>query len=126
MKKFLLTCAVAAVLGVPAYAAAASGPTSAPTSAYEAIQKGEWREAEAMLRQALAQNPTDAPRLLNLAFVLQNMGRQDEAVKVYRQVLKLNGNPMVSVDDPNVLSRPARAKVLAKKGIASLEKPAEQ
>lgn len=122
MKKFVLTCAVAAVLGLPSFASAASGPTDA----YHAIQSGAWAQAETLLRQSLAQNPNDAPRLLNLAFVLQNLGRQDEAVKVYREVLKLDRNPLVSVDDPDTLSHPARAKPLARKALAAIVKPADQ
>ncbi len=118
MKKFVLTCALAAALSVPAVAAEGV--------AYDAMVNGQWSQAETLLRQALAQNPNDPSRLLNLAFVLQNSGKQTEAAAIYQQVLQLNFNPLVAVDDPYVLSRPERAKQVARKGIASLESTARR
>lgn len=114
MKKFVLSCALAAALSVPAFAAEGV--------AYDAMVNGQWSQAEALLRQQLAQNPNDPTRLLNLAFVLQNSGKQAEAAKVYQQVLQLNQNPLVAVDDPYLLSHPERAKQVARKGMAALEK----
>lgn len=114
MRKFVLTCALAAALSAPAFAAEGI--------AYDAMVNGQWGQAETLLRQALAQNPNDPSRLLNLAFVLQNQGKQAEAAGIYQQVLKLNQNPLVAVDDPYVLSHPERAKQVARKGIASIEK----
>lgn len=119
MKHILMTCAVAAGLfAVPVLASSASDSNGV---AYKAIIKGQWVEAENLLRQGLKQDPNDASRLLNLAFVLQNTGRQAEATSLYEKVLQLTGNPVVAVDDPYVLPQPMRAKSLAKKGMASLE-----
>lgn len=112
MKKFVLTCAVALTLGVPAFAA---------DTAYQAMVDGKWSQAETLLRQGLAQNPNDTSRMLNLAFVLQNSGKQAEAAAIYQKVLQLDSNPLVAVDDPYVLSRPERAKQVARKGMASIE-----
>ena len=123
MKKILAAGAVLAGLMIgPAFAATSSDANGA----YEAIAKGKWSEAETMLRQALAQNPNDAARLLNLAFVLQNTGRQTEAAGVYQKVLQLDQNPLVAVDDPYTLSKPARAKGLARQGMASIENVAKR
>ncbi len=119
MKNILMTSVFAAgLMSVPAFASStdASGP------AYDAILKGQWAEAESMLRQGLAQNPQDASRLLNLAFVLQNTGRQAEATGVYEKVLQLNSNPVVAVADPYTIAvHPTRAKHIARKGMATLE-----
>ena len=123
MKQILMTCVMAAgLMSVPAMASSsdASGPAS------EAILKGNWSEAETLLRQGLALNPNDASRLLNLAFVLQNTGRQTEAASVYEKVLQMDHNPVVAVDDPYTLPQPKRAKSLAKKGMASLDANKQQ
>lgn len=112
MKKFVLTCAVALALGAPAFAA---------DTAYQAMVDGKWSQAETLLRQGLAQNPNDTSRMLNLAFVLQNSGKQAEAAAIYQKVLQLDSNPLVAVDDPYVLSRPERAKQVARKGMAAIE-----
>jgi Flp pilus assembly protein TadD len=117
MKKFLIAAAAAVMMSASAYAAtvADTGP------AYQAMLDGKWSEAESALRQSLAQNPKDATRLLNLAFVLQNTGRAEEAAKVYQQVLQLDQNPAVAVYDEYTLSRPARAKQLARSAMAAIE-----
>ncbi len=117
MKNFLMAAAAAVLLGAPAYAAtvADSGP------AYQAMLDGKWSEAETALRQSLAENPKDASRLLNLAFVLQNTGRAEEAAKVYQQVLQLDQNPAVAVYDEYTLSKPARAKQVARSAMATIE-----
>jgi Flp pilus assembly protein TadD len=113
MKVLLTVCA--GVFLVSASAQADSGAV-----AYDAIQKGKWVEAEAQLRAGLKENPNDPMRLLNLAYVLQNTGRTAEANTLYQQVLKLERDPLVAIGlDSNV--RPARAKIIAKKGLASLE-----
>ncbi len=122
MKKLLMACTLAAgLMSVPAFAGADSNPGG---SAYDAIMKGKWAEAESLLRQGLAQNPNDASRLLNLAFVLQSTGRQAEASGVYGKVLQLSQNPVVAVADPYTLSQPARAKRVAKKAMAAIESAA--
>ena len=118
MKKFLMACSLAAVMAAPAMAAT----NDSNTAVYDAIAHGQWSQAESMLRAELAQNPHDAARLLNLAFVLQNSGRAGEAASVYQQVIQLDQNPMVAVDDPYRLSTPARAKHLARQGMLQLER----
>jgi tetratricopeptide (TPR) repeat protein len=118
MKKFLVAAAATAVMmSAPAFAAATvdTGP------AYQAMLDGKWSEAETALRQSLAENPKDASRLLNLAFVLQNTGRAEEAAKVYQQVLQLDQNPAVAVYDEYTLSKPARAKQVARSAMATIE-----
>ncbi len=113
MKHILLTCAFAAgLMTAPAFAA--SSPDEAAQT-YTAVQKGQWGEAEKLLRQGLAQNPTDPQRLLNLAYVLQNTGRADEAMNLYGQVLQLDRNPRVEVG-----SDQTRAKSLARRRIAGI------
>jgi Flp pilus assembly protein TadD len=119
MKTFVVTCFLAA--GLMSAQASAAVPSDANGAAYQSILKGQWSEAEALLRQGLAQNPDDATRLLNLAFVLQNTGRPTEAAKVYEHVLQLDRNPVVAVADPETMTKPARAKRLAKSGMAALE-----
>ena len=79
MKKFLMACSVAALMSTPVLADDVSG------AVYDAITHGQWSQAEAMLRADLKQNPQDPARLLNLAFVLQNSGRQKEAAGVYQR-----------------------------------------
>ena len=124
MKKIFAASAV--LLGLMSAPAFAATQSDAKGAAYEAILKGNWSEAETLLRQSLAQDPNDAARLLNLAFVLQNTGRQTEATSVYQKILQLDHNPVVAVADPYTLSKPARAKGLARSGIASLESTAKR
>jgi len=118
MKKFLTTCAI--VAGLMSASAFAGSTPETDTLAYQAIQKGQWAEAESRLRQGLAQNPNDPMRLLNLAYVLQSTGRAAEAGSVYEQVLQLDRDPLVAVGSDSKV-RPTRAKILAKKGMASLD-----
>jgi len=118
MKKILMSCSVAAgLMCVPAFAAS----PSEGNGAYRAIEGGHWFEAEALLRQELAQKPDDATLLLNLAFVLGNTGRQREAIDVYRHVTRLSDDPVVTVDDGSTHLRTAHAKSLGKTGMNSLD-----
>ncbi len=89
--------------------------------ALKAIEGGNWAQAEAELRAGLASTPSDPMKLLNLAYVLQKSGRAQEAAGIYEQVLQLDGNPVLAFGS-NAEPRPARAKALAKKGMASLQK----
>ncbi len=117
MKNILMTCVFAAgLMSVPAFASS----TDANGVASDAIMAGDFAQAETLLRQGLAQNPQDATRLLNLAFVLQSTGRAAEAASVYEKVLQMESNPVVAVADPYTISQPARAKRVAKKGMAAL------
>ena len=114
MKKLLAACFGAALM-VGSAAQAADDKV-----AFGAIQSKNWTEAEAQLRAGLQAEPNDPMKLLNLAYVLQNTGRKAEANDVYQQVLTLNRDPLVAIGpDDNVKS--ARAKIVAKKGMASLE-----
>jgi len=118
MRALLLTSIVAAgLLIAPAFA---SSTPEAGGLAYEAIQNGQWSEAEKILRQGLAQNPNDPMRLLNLAYVLQSSGRTSEATSVYEQVLQLDRDPLVAVGTDKRL-KAARAKIIAKKGMAAIQ-----
>lgn len=87
---------------------------------FSAIQSGDWSTAESQLRQELVANPSDPMRLVNLAFVLQQQGRDAEAAATYRQVLALSSNPVVAVGSDDNIKR-ARVKAVATKGIARLE-----
>ncbi|MDX2143257.1 MAG: tetratricopeptide repeat protein [Rhodospirillaceae bacterium] len=89
--------------------------------AYAAIASRNWTEAETQLRTELAQAPDDAMRMVNLAFVLQQQGRDTEAAEMYRKVLEMKSNPKVAVgsDDRNL--KAVRVKSIANKGIASIE-----
>jgi tetratricopeptide (TPR) repeat protein len=121
MRALLLTSIVAVgVMGGLSTSAFASSPPEAGGLAYEAIQKGQWSEAETILRQGLAQDPNDPMRLLNLAYVLQSSGRSAEATSVYEQVLQLDRDPLVAVG-PDKRIKAARAKILAKKGMAAIQ-----
>lgn len=125
MKNVSMLCAgavvsVVAMVGL-AVPAAADATTQTDGVAYEAIQGGNWSQAEAELRTGLVQTPNDPMKLLNLAYVLQKSGRADEAAGVYAQVLQLDRDPLVAIgSDSN--TRPMRAKLLAKRGMASLDK----
>lgn len=104
------------VIGVtlsPAFAASTAGSS---VQVYEAVQKRQWDEAEKLLRQSLRENPNDPTGLLNLAYVLQNTGRDAEAVSVYEKVLQQDSNPAVAIGQSDQL----RAKVLAKKRLGSI------
>jgi Flp pilus assembly protein TadD len=87
---------------------------------FSAIQAGQWSQAESQLRQELVATPNDPMRLVNLAFVLQQQGRNSEAAAVYRQVLALNSNPIVAVGSQDNV-KGVRVKSVASKGIARLE-----
>lgn len=118
MKKIVVSGIVASMmLGVSALASEPAKEVN--TLAYQAIQDGKWSEAESVLRAGLEKNPDDAMRLLNLAYVLQSTGRADEATAVYERVLQLDRDPIVAVGSDSKV-RPARAKLLAKKGMAGL------
>ena len=79
----LLTCVLS--FGGHAYA---GDTTSASDLGYSAIQQGDWADAEVQLRAELKSNPNDPMRMLNLAYVLQNQGRAEEAASLYQSVLE--------------------------------------
>lgn len=116
---------IASILGMVALCAIAAAPAAAEANrdaagiGYEAIQAGNWAEAESQLRSELAKDPNNPMRLLNLAYVLQKAGRAKEAADIYTQVLQHNSDPLVAVG-PDSDVRPMRAKIVAKKGMAAL------
>lgn len=87
---------------------------------YQAIQQGNWAEAEAQLKAELKSNPDDPMRMLNLAYVLQSQGKTDEAASLYQSVLELDQDPLVAVGSDD-RTRPMRAKLVAKKGMEGLD-----
>jgi Flp pilus assembly protein TadD len=121
MRTVSVLCVGAAMMLGAIGAANADATSQTEGLAFEAIAAGNWSAAEAELRAGLTQTPNDPMKLLNLAYVLQKAGRADEAAGVYGQVLQLDRDPLVAVG-PETKTRPMRAKLLAKKGMASLEK----
>lgn len=121
MRKTSLLYAGVVVLCGFAGPAAADAATQSDGLAFESIQSGNWSAAESELRTGLATTPNDPMKLLNLAFVLQKSGREDEAAEVYAQVLQLDRDPLVAIGS-ETNTRPMRAKLLARKGMAALEK----
>lgn len=103
--------AAAALMASPSFAA-----SKADAPVYEAVQAGNWAQAETMLRDALKANASDPVAMLNLAYVLQNTGRAAEAVSLYEQVLQQDKNPAVAIGQDDRM----RAKILAKKRIGSI------
>jgi len=124
MKKNTTTSFVAGALALMASAVmvtpAFSGTDEQNDLAYQAIQQGQWQAAENQLRAELAANPGDPMRLLNLAYVLQNTGRNDEAKQVYQLVLQMDSNPLVAVGSDNNV-KGVTAKSIARKGVAALD-----
>lgn len=121
MRTVSVLCVGAAMMFGVTGAALADATTQTEGLGFEAIQSGNWSQAEAELRAGLAQTPNDPMKLLNLAYVLQKSGRADEAAGIYGQVLQLDRDPLVAVGSESN-TRPMRAKLLAKKGMASLDK----
>jgi Flp pilus assembly protein TadD len=117
MKTVSVLCVGAAFMFGLAGSAMADATAQTEGLAFEAIQAGNWTQAESELRAGLAKTPSDPMKLLNLAYVLQKSGRADEAAGVYGQVLQLDRDPLVAIGP----DRPMRAKILAKKGMASLK-----
>jgi len=120
MKRFFLLCSAAALMLAAPASARAGDVVDSEGLALEAIAGANWTQAEAELRAGLKESPNDAMKLLNLAYVLQKTGRGKEAAGIYAQVLVLNENPLLAVGAGSDV-RPERAKLLAKKGMASLE-----
>ena len=68
--------------------------------AYCLIQIEQFAEAEKVLEQRLAMNPTDARLYAMLAFVFEKTGRMDRAIELHRQVLQFeptNANSLNSL-----------------------------
>ncbi len=121
MKTVSVLCVGAAMMFGAMGSALADATSQTDGLAFDAIAQGNWTAAEAELRAGLSQSPNDPMKLLNLAYVLQKSGRGDEAAGIYGQVLTLDRDPLVAVG-PESNTRPMRAKLLAKKGMAALDK----
>lgn len=122
MKRVFVLCSAAAMMLAAAPAMADGDVVESEGLALGAISGGNWTQAEAELRAGLQADPNDAMKLLNLAYVLKKSGRAEEAAGLYARVLVLNENPLVAVGSSSDSVRPERAKLLAKKAMASLQK----
>lgn len=87
---------------------------------YAAIAAKDWVKAETQLRQELDAAPGDPMRLVNLAFVLQQQGRNTEATQVYQQVLEAKSNPKVAIGADGD-SKAVRVKAIASRGLEAIE-----
>ena len=84
---------------------------------YQAILEQDWAAAEKQLNAAIAENPEDPFRLLNLAYVLRSTGRHEEAAEVYQKVLQLSDNPLAALPT----GHGKRVKRIAKDALASFD-----
>lgn len=83
-----------------------------------AIQEGNLTMAERELLLVVAEDPHNPYALLNLAYVYQQSGRNDQARILYERVLDLRSNPLAKLST----GKPARVKRIAQRGIAEIEK----
>ena len=84
----------------------------------DAIQEGNLTQAERELLLVVAENPHNPYALLNLAYVYQQSGRDDQARILYERVLDLRSNPLAKLST----GKPARVKRIAQRGIAEIGK----
>ena len=76
-----------------AFAAAAQGSRAADAlhrEGFRRLQDGDPDEAYRLIRHALRENPADRQAQDNLARVLKALGREDEAVAIYRDLIALH------------------------------------
>lgn len=99
------------------FAAALPAMAQQEQNAYDAIAAQDWARAEAELTKALAANPDDPFKLLNLAYVMRATGREDEAVAIYEKIVTLDENPLAELSN----GKAKRVKSIAKASIAALE-----
>lgn len=83
-----------------------------------AIQEGNLTMAERELLLVVAEDPHNPYALLNLAYVYQQSGRNDQARILYERVLDLRSNPLAKLST----GKPARVKRIAQRGIDEIEK----
>ena len=81
-----------------------------------AIQEGNLTQAERQLLLVIAEDPHNPYALLNLAYVYQQSGRNDQARILYERVLELRSNPLAELSS----GKPARVKRIAQRGIAGI------
>ena len=83
-----------------------------------AIQEGNLTQAERELLLVIAEDPHNPYALLNLAYVYQQSGRNDQARILYERVLELRSNPLAELPS----GKPARVKRIAQRGITEIGK----
>ena len=83
-----------------------------------AIREGNLTQAERELLLVVAEDPHNPYALLNLAYVYQQSGRNDQARILYERVLDLRSNPLAKLST----GKPARVKRIAQRGIDDIEK----
>lgn len=83
-----------------------------------AIQEGNLTQAERELLLVIAEDPHNPYALLNLAYVYQQSGRNDQARILYERVLELRSNPLAELSS----GKPARVKRIAQRGITEIGK----
>lgn len=110
MRKLSLVI-VAAMLGVPAVSAAAQ--TRTDPYAHEAIEAGNFTEAEASLRAQLALEPAKPELLLNLAAIYARTNRLDAAQTLYDRAMQAENvslllKPGVALDSHAIAQRGMR------------------
>lgn len=111
------------IIAIPVLALAFAGATPAQAQstdtnafAHASIMKGDFTSAERQLRTA-SQSLNDGPEVdLNLAAVLMQTGRYDEARARYRQVLRQDPVDMDLADGSSASSHD-----IARRGLARLE-----
>jgi tetratricopeptide (TPR) repeat protein len=64
-----------------------------PKEAQSALDRGEYRRAEALYRSLLEEGPPSAELLNNLGLALQLQGKSSEAIQVFRRALRLKELP---------------------------------
>lgn len=74
----------------PRHHATNSEVVPAVTDAEAAIDKKDYAAAEPLLRKAVSENPGDYRAWFDLGFVLNAMGRKDEATEAYRKSVAAN------------------------------------
>ncbi|TKD50510.1 tetratricopeptide repeat protein [Sphingomonas baiyangensis] len=106
---------VAAMLGAPAVSVAEQ--VRSDPYGHDAIEAGEFSEAEAALRAQLALEPDKPELLINLAAIYARTNRINEAQAMYARVM--------ATDDVSLLLRPGHAlgsHAIAERGLAKLER----
>jgi thioredoxin-like negative regulator of GroEL len=109
-KLWAMSFAVASVLALP------QAVRAEDDLGYQAIRNHDWATAEQQLQAGLQQEPGNASRQLNLAFVYAQTGRKAEAAALYREILKRDGDRFAS--SPRAGKSVA---LLAERGLAQLK-----
>ncbi len=92
------------------------------------VQLSFWRDSETLFRRATAITPDNVVALINLGVTLDNQGRLNEALAVYRQGEQYENSPYYQLHDDlgGLLSRLGRhTEALAEYGITIRERPAD-